>query len=79
LLDEGAEVNAQGGGYGNALQAASSRGHEKVVQILQKRQHLATVDMQIQKRETQADSEQASVNGDCARKKARMDMPACDI
>ncbi|KAF1922336.1 uncharacterized protein M421DRAFT_78698, partial [Didymella exigua CBS 183.55] len=26
LLDKGAEVNAQGGGYGNALQAASSRG-----------------------------------------------------
>ena len=34
LLDKGADVNAQGGWYGNALQAASSRGHEKVVQIL---------------------------------------------
>ena len=28
------DVNAQGGRYPNALQAASSRGHEKVVQIL---------------------------------------------
>ncbi|KAL9105023.1 MAG: hypothetical protein Q9163_000120 [Psora crenata] len=28
------QINAQGGRYGNALQAASLRGHEKVVQIL---------------------------------------------
>jgi hypothetical protein len=34
LLDRGADVNAQGGRYGNALQAASSDGHEKVVQLL---------------------------------------------
>jgi hypothetical protein len=34
LLDKGAEVNAQGGVYGNALQAASYRGHEQVVKIL---------------------------------------------
>ncbi|KAI1085934.1 ankyrin repeat-containing domain protein [Rostrohypoxylon terebratum] len=34
LLEEGANVNAQGGLYGNALQAASFRGHEKIVQIL---------------------------------------------
>lgn len=34
LLDKGAEVNAQGGQYGNALQAASSRGHEKIVRML---------------------------------------------
>jgi hypothetical protein len=34
LLDNKADVNAQGGYYGNALQAASIRGHEKVVQIL---------------------------------------------
>ncbi len=34
FLDEGADVNAQGGRYGNALQAASSGGHEKVVQML---------------------------------------------
>jgi Ankyrin repeats (3 copies) len=31
---EGADVNAQGGYYGNALQAASSRGHDKVVEVL---------------------------------------------
>jgi len=34
LIDVGADVNARGGYYGNALQAASTRGHEKVVQIL---------------------------------------------
>ena len=34
LLDQGADVNAQGGEYGNALQAASVKGHEKVVQML---------------------------------------------
>jgi hypothetical protein len=34
LVDAGADVNAQGGLYGNALQAASSGGHEKVVQML---------------------------------------------
>lgn len=34
LLDQGAEVNAQGGKYGNALQAASAKDHEKVVQML---------------------------------------------
>ncbi len=34
FLYEGADVNAQGGEYGNALQAASSRGHDQVVQIL---------------------------------------------
>ena len=34
LLDNGAEVNAQGGEYGNALQAASCGGHEKIVQLL---------------------------------------------
>jgi hypothetical protein len=34
LLDKGAEVNAQGGEYGNALQAASVRGHEQVVKTL---------------------------------------------
>ena len=31
LLDKGADVNAQGGAYGNALQAASQGGHEQVV------------------------------------------------
>jgi len=30
LLDKGAEVNAQGGYFGNALQAASCRGHDQM-------------------------------------------------
>lgn len=35
LLERGADVNTQGGGFdGNTLQAASARGHEKVVQML---------------------------------------------
>ena len=34
LLSKGADVNAQGGEYGNALQAASDGGHEKVVELL---------------------------------------------
>ncbi|KAF1966679.1 ankyrin, partial [Bimuria novae-zelandiae CBS 107.79] len=34
LLDTGADVNAQGGEYGNALQAASERGHKQVVKLL---------------------------------------------
>jgi uncharacterized membrane protein len=34
LLDKGAEVNAQGGDFGNALQAASRGGHEQVVKTL---------------------------------------------
>ncbi|ERS97064.1 hypothetical protein HMPREF1624_06393 [Sporothrix schenckii ATCC 58251] len=34
LLDNGADVNAQGGHYGNALQAVSLRGHEKIVKLL---------------------------------------------
>jgi ankyrin repeat protein len=34
VLAAGAEVNAQGGEYGNALQVASLRGHEEVVQTL---------------------------------------------
>ena len=34
LMDAGADVNAQGGVYDNALQAASSRGHEKIVEML---------------------------------------------
>jgi hypothetical protein len=33
-LDKDADVNAQGGIYGNALLAASEGGHEKVVQLL---------------------------------------------
>jgi hypothetical protein len=34
LLDKGADVNAQGGTYGNALQAALQGGHEQVVKLL---------------------------------------------
>jgi ankyrin repeat protein len=34
LLDKGADVNAQGGEYGSALQAASDRGHKAVVKLL---------------------------------------------
>jgi ankyrin repeat protein len=34
LLDAGADVNTQGRRYGNALQVASHRGHEKAVKIL---------------------------------------------
>ena len=34
LIEKGADVNAQGGHYGNALQAASSRGHESIAQLL---------------------------------------------
>ncbi|KAI2479376.1 fibronectin type 3 and ankyrin repeat domain protein 1 [Pyrenophora tritici-repentis] len=34
LLDKGINVNAQGRGYGNALQAASAQGHEQVVKAL---------------------------------------------
>ncbi|KAH7377131.1 hypothetical protein B0T11DRAFT_27613 [Plectosphaerella cucumerina] len=34
LLEEGADVNAQGGDYGNALQAASSEGRDETVQLL---------------------------------------------
>ena len=37
LLEKGAEVNAQGGHYGNALQAACSGGHDKIVQLLLER------------------------------------------
>lgn len=34
LLSRGADVNAQGGYYGDALSATSARGHEKVVKLL---------------------------------------------
>ncbi|GFG10695.1 Pfs, NACHT and ankyrin domain protein [Aspergillus udagawae] len=34
LLAKGANVNAQGGHYGNALQAASAGGHHEIVQLL---------------------------------------------
>ena len=34
LLDRGVDVNAQGGYYGNALQAALAGGYDELVQIL---------------------------------------------
>jgi ankyrin repeat protein len=34
LLDKGADVDAQGGDYGNALQAALDGGHKAVVRLL---------------------------------------------
>jgi ankyrin repeat protein len=34
LLEQGADVNAQGGEYGNALLASSYGGHNKIVQLL---------------------------------------------
>ena len=34
LLEKGADVNAQGGEYGNALQAASYKGHSEIVKLL---------------------------------------------
>jgi ankyrin repeat protein len=34
LLDKGANINAQGGEYGTALQAASAEGHKEVVEML---------------------------------------------
>jgi ankyrin repeat protein len=34
LLVRGADVNAQGGCYGNALQAACAEGHDKIAQML---------------------------------------------
>ena len=37
MLDKGVDVHAQGSRYGNALQAASSNGHEQVVQMLEAR------------------------------------------
>jgi ankyrin repeat protein len=34
LFEAGADINAQGGWYGNALHAASYRGHDQTVQRL---------------------------------------------
>lgn len=36
LFEKGADVNAEGGEFGNALQAASFEGHKELVQILLK-------------------------------------------
>lgn len=37
LLQKGADINVQGGRYGNALQAASYQGHQGIVQLLLER------------------------------------------
>jgi Ankyrin repeats (many copies) len=34
LVENGADINAQGGEYGSALQGASSGGHEAIVKLL---------------------------------------------
>ena len=34
LLDQGADVNAQSSGYGNALHASSSSNYKEIVHIL---------------------------------------------
>jgi hypothetical protein len=34
LVEKGADVNAQGGHFGNALQVASEGGHEAIVKLL---------------------------------------------
>ena len=36
LLAEGADVEAQGGAYGNALEAASERGYKDILELLSK-------------------------------------------
>ena len=38
LLEKGADVNTQGGHYGNALQAASFRGYETIAALLLERE-----------------------------------------
>ena len=35
LLEKGADVNAQGGEYGNALQAAKDGNHNKIISLLE--------------------------------------------
>lgn len=34
LLDNGADINALGGFYGNALQASSTKEHKEIVELL---------------------------------------------
>jgi hypothetical protein len=41
LLEKGADVNAQGGMYGNAFQAASCKGNAIVVRMLQEKGAIA--------------------------------------
>jgi ankyrin repeat protein len=43
LLDKGADVHAQGGYFGNALQAASTKGSREIVRLLlDKGAHVST-------------------------------------
>ncbi|KAJ6140213.1 hypothetical protein N7471_006699 [Penicillium samsonianum] len=37
VLERGVDVNAQGGHYGNALQAARAGGHDKIAQMVLER------------------------------------------
>lgn len=37
MIEKEAEINAQGGEFGNTLQAASSKGHNMVVRLLIKK------------------------------------------
>jgi preprotein translocase subunit YajC len=46
LLEKGAEVNARGGEYGNALQAASLERHDNIVQSLLEKEKGAEVNAQ---------------------------------
>ena len=45
LLSKGADVNAQGGYFGNALQAVLYKSHEKVVELLLSRGAVLPVDI----------------------------------
>jgi ankyrin repeat protein len=46
LINKGANVSAQGGYYGNALEAASFRGHQETVKLLQRRATTASLPKQ---------------------------------
>src|SRR2546430_4603036 len=59
LFRAGADVNAQGGEYGNTLQAASFGGHDQVVQRLLE----AGADVNPQGRDSQITSPAASLEG----------------
>ena len=60
-----------------AMYYAASLGGDK--KVLQERQLLTTLRIQSLERAIQADSGTVSLNGDCARKKRRIDMPAHGI
>lgn len=52
LLEKGANVNAQGGECGNALYAASWRGHEVAVQMLLEKVAMPTCRVLLENRAT---------------------------